>query len=114
MATYLTASVETNENKGSVIWEKEISVAAGETSDWIVLPDESGKVDKWLVSLITSGSARVESTNSIRSKVIAGTAVAYAWSAGNVAINTTTTFENVSAVRVVSVTGAATIEVRTY
>lgn len=114
MAVELTASAESNTEKGSVIWEKEVSVAAGATSSWIILPDEAGKADKWLVSLIPEGSARVETTGSIRSKVIAGTAVAYAWSAGNVAINTTTTFENVSAVRIVSVTGAATIEVRVY
>ncbi len=110
----LTSSAESNKSKGSMIWEKEVSVSAGETSGWITLPDESGKAEKWLVSLITSGSARVETTGSIRSRVVGDTAVAYVWTAGNVSVNTTTTFENVSAVRVVSISGAATIEVRVY
>jgi len=114
MAIELTTSTETDKENGSVIWEKEVSVNNGETSDWIILPSGVGRVEKWLVSLITSGSARVETTVSIRSKVEAGTAVAYAWTAGNVSANTSTTFENVAAVRVVSITGPATIEVRAY
>lgn len=114
MAVELTASAESNLNKGSMIWEKELTVQVGETSEWIILPDESGKVDKWLVSLIPSGTAKVQTTSSLRSRVVANNAVAYDWAAGNVTGNTSTTFENVAAVRLVSTTGAATIEVRVY
>lgn len=108
----LVASVESNLEKGSVIFEKEVSVKDGETSDWIALPDKAGKVENWLVSLIPSGTARIETTGSLRSKVIANTAIEYAWTPGDVSANTNAAFQNVSAVRVVSVTGEATIEVR--
>lgn len=108
----LVASVESNLEKGSVIYEKEKTIGAGVTSDWIALPDKAGKVDNWLVSLIPSGTARIETTGSLRSKVVANTAIEYAWTPGDVSVNTNAAFQNVSAVRVVSVSGEATIEVR--
>ena len=112
MAIELTKSAESNDNRGSFIWERSVDVASGETSEWLILPDGAGAVQTWLAFLIPDSSARIEATVSSRAKVIAGTAEAYAWSAGNVAVNTGGTFENVSALRVVSVTGSATLEVR--
>lgn len=110
---YLTASAETNKTKGSAIWEGENSKATPGNGNTFLLIDLAGKVESWLVSLVvTSGTGKVQYTNSIRSKVLAGTAIWYDWNDGVVAANTNDVFFNVSAVRLVNVTGTTLIEVR--
>lgn len=113
MAVFLEKSAESNDQKGDNIYEKESAVSAGETGDWVALPNGAGKVSTWQVSLIPSGgTARVEMTGSIRSKVIADTAQEYAWDDDAVSVATKDALVNVSAVRAVGITGSATLEVR--
>ena len=110
---YGTGSVESNRNKGSAIYESAETLSAPADGDTILLPDESGRMDSVMVSLVvTAGGGKVQYTISNRADVIAGNAVWYDWDAGAVVANTTDVMYHVSAVRQVNTSGTTKLEVR--
>ncbi len=109
---YLTKSVESNTGKGSVIWESKETITSG-NGNTILLPNEAGKVDSWLIALvISSGNGKIQHTISNRNDVISGLANWIDWDSGSVTTTTTDVLFNVSAVRCVNTSGTIKIEVR--
>lgn len=86
----------------------EITVDAGATSTWIPLDGEGGTV-----ALFPLGTAKIQYTISRPLKIENNTARALDWSAGDVTVATGAKLdEQITAVRVVSSSGRATIEVQ--
>lgn len=107
---YMTVSLESNEIKGSTIYEySEIA----NNGDVILLPDKAGKVDSILVMLkLTNGSGYVQTTNSKRSDVLANRAEWITWSKGIINSTDEITFYPVSGIKVIVLSGTAEIIVR--
>lgn len=76
------------------------------TGDWILV--ESGIKQINIDYIITAGEGYIEATNDYDG-VIAGTAVGFKWSAGNVTANTQETAVGVAAIRQVNVSGTTKV-----
>ena len=111
---YATASVETNKEKGSSIYESKETISSPGTGDDMLLPDQCGRFDTVLVMLSVSGggTGKVQYTLSNRAQVIAGSAVWKDWDAGIVSSNTDDALYHVSAIRLVNTAGTTILEAR--
>ncbi len=109
---YLESNTQTNKIKGEPIWDYSESVAAGQTTNAILLPDNAGPPERWIVGLfISSGNGRIEYTISPRANVIAGSANWRAWDNGNVSSSSDDVLAPVQAIRAVNVSGTIVLEV---
>ena len=111
MSVLVTNNQTAVQTPGQAVYEYQETVADGVTSEFIMAPDNAGKLRDWSVAVIPAGTARVEYTLSGRDTVAAGGGNWQQWDDGNVTSITSDLLGPVTAVRVVSVTGAATIEV---
>jgi len=109
----MTPTTETNKTKGDVVYEYSAPVVTGE-GNIIMIPDDGGSVESWLVALIIdlAGAGTVQTTISSRADVQNGNANWIDWDNGAVTATAAATFWNVTAVRVVMASGAAVLEVR--
>ena len=109
---YLELNTQKNVNKGLPVYEKSVTVGAGETSGPIMLEDGAGHRDYWQVAIIPNGgNGRLEFSFSPRETIKTGGGNWVSWGAGNVSSNTSNSLTPVAAVRVVSVVGSITLEV---
>lgn len=110
---YLESNTETNKSKGESVWEyKETKTTSG-NGNIIMLPNETGKYDSVMCSLIiSSGTGKIQTTISNRADIIAGIANWIDWDYGAVSSTTTDVFFQVAAVRQVNSSGTTKIEVR--
>lgn len=108
--SYLQESNQTGCVPGQHVYEYREVVPDGETSEYIIPPDQAGKLENWSVILIPSGTAKIQYTLSPRSRITNGNAVWKDWDAGNVIVTTDELFGPVQGLRVVSITGQAIIE----
>lgn len=101
-----TQRFEENSIRGRLITEE--TVDAGVTGGWIPLDGEGGTV-----AVFPLGTAKLQYTISRPVKVKHNTARALDWDAGDVTVPTGAKLEqNITAVRIVSITGRATVEVQ--
>ena len=110
----LTLSHESNEVTGEPIFEYDGAIASGSTGEYIILPVGAGKVSVWNAALIvgSGNSGKVQYTISSKAKIVANTATWFDWEVGTVTSSANTSFENITGVRGVSISGAISIQVR--
>jgi hypothetical protein len=110
---YFTKNDQSNTSKGEVIWEATQALSSGTNGNSLVLPDETGKVESIMVSLvISSGEGKIQTTVSPLVNVEAGTANWIDWDRGAVSTTTADVFYNVTAIRAVRVSGTIKLEAR--
>jgi len=92
-------------------WQTEISVAGGETSDILYAKDDVAEIG---MQVAPEGTAYIEYTLSPMSEAASGSADWVKWDPGDVTENTAGfTSKSITALRLVSVSGAADADIRT-
>ena len=90
-------------------WRASASVAGGQTSDWILVNYNNSRTT---VAVYPTTRAKAQYTVDPVSKINAGTAVWIDWPVGNITSPRTDTLMGVcTAIRLVSIVGAASMEV---
>lgn len=101
------AIVRPSNETGNPDYSKKLTVTAGQTSDWYLVPSQTGVIS---VELLPGAGATavVETTNDIEG-AIAGTAIGMEWDFGQVSNNTDGYARGKKCVRVRSIAGDATL-----
>jgi len=110
---YMSTNTQTNSVSGSVVYEYSAIYTTAGVKDTVLLPDESGKKEKFSAGLIvTSGTGSIEYTLSNRSDVIAGNGNWRLWTNGVVSANSDDLLGPVTAIRAnIATSGSVVFEV---
>lgn len=108
----LTKNAQSNLYKGEIIWGGAETLSAGVTGDAVLIPEESGKIETWLVGLfITSGTGKVQYSISPRAEIESGNGNWRDWDNGSVSSTNDDALYPVNAVRAVCTAGEIIFEV---
>ena len=100
----LSGGVAVDSEESETAWEYQQSLTGASTGEWIAFPIGADSLS--LILQIISGTGRLEYTTDSIDSVIANTAIAQNWDAGNVAVTTSNVVFPISAWRAVCVSGS--------